>query len=85
MMSSDKRFTTRVTRSVIEIQSPYFYAQPSQARVERKRSGFVSLSTYQVNRLENREYLVGKIKRMERQNKQRDTLNKIQLLPSCLQ
>ena len=53
MMPSNKRFTNRVTRSVLEIRSPHFYARPSQARTVRKRSGFVVPSTDQVTRLVN--------------------------------
>ena len=56
MMASNKRFTNRVTRSVLEIRSPHFYARPSQARAVRKRSGFVFPSTDRVTRLVNRYY-----------------------------
>ena len=41
VMPFNKRFTNRVTRSVLEIRSPRFYARPSQAQAVRKRSGFV--------------------------------------------
>ena len=56
MMPSDKRFTNRATRSVLEIQSPHFYARPSQARAVQKRSGFVFLGTDRVTRLVNHHY-----------------------------
>ena len=36
----NKRFTNRVTRSVLEIRSLHFYARPSQARAVRKRSWY---------------------------------------------
>ena len=39
MMPSNKRFTNRVTRSVLEIRSPHFYARPSQARAVKKKIG----------------------------------------------
>ena len=44
MMPSNKRFTNRVTPSVLEIGSPHFYARPSQASAIRKdrASYFVS-------------------------------------------
>ena len=54
MMPYNKRFTNRVTRSVLEIRSPHFYAQPEQARAVGKRSGFVLPSTDRVTRLVNR-------------------------------
>ena len=53
-MPCNKRFTNRVTRSVLEIRSPHFYARPSQARAVQKQSGFVFPSTDQVTRLVNR-------------------------------
>ena len=53
-MAYNKRFTNRVTRSVLEIRSPHFYARPSQARAVRKRSRFVFPSTDRVTRLVNR-------------------------------
>ena len=52
----NKRFTNRVTRSVLEIRSPHFYARPSQARAVQKRLGFVFPSTDRVTRLVNRYY-----------------------------
>ena len=54
MMPFNKRFTNRVTRSVLEIRSPHFYARPSQARAVRKGSDFVFPSTDRVTRLVNR-------------------------------
>ena len=51
---SNKRFTNRVTLSVLEIRSPHFYARPSQARAVRKRSSFVFPGTERVTRLVNR-------------------------------
>ena len=54
IMSYNKRFTNRVTRSVLEIRSPHFYARPSQAQAVQKRSGFVFPSTDRVTRLVNR-------------------------------
>ena len=54
MMSSNKRFTNRVTRSVLEIRSPHFYTRPSQAQTVQKRSGFVFPSTDRVTWLVNR-------------------------------
>ena len=56
MMASNKRFTNRVTRSVLEIRSPHFYARPSQARAIQERSGFVFPSTDRVTRLINLYY-----------------------------
>ena len=50
----NKRFTNRVTRSVLEIRIPHFYARPPQARAVQKRSGFVFPSTDRVTRLVNR-------------------------------
>ena len=47
-------FTNRVTRPVLEIRSPHFYARSSQARAVQKRSGFVFLSTDRITRLVNR-------------------------------
>ena len=41
VMPFNKRFTNRVTRSVLEIRSPHFYPRPSQAQAVWKRSGFV--------------------------------------------
>ena len=55
-MSYNKRFTNWVTRSVLEIQSPHFYARPSQAGAVQKRSGFVFPSTDRVTWLVNRYY-----------------------------
>ena len=52
--ATSKRFTNRVTRSVLEIRSPHFYARLSQARVIRKRLGFIFPSTNRVTRLVNR-------------------------------
>ena len=52
--SNNERFTNWVTRSVLEIQSPQFYAWLSHARTVQKRSGFVFLSTDQVTRSANR-------------------------------
>ena len=49
----NKRFTNRVTRSVLEIRSPHFYARLSQARAVRKRSRFVFPGTDGVTRLVN--------------------------------
>ena len=37
MMPLNKRFTNRVTRSVLEIRNPHFYARPWQARAVQKR------------------------------------------------
>ena len=54
MMAYNKRFTNQVTRSVLEIRSPHFYARPSQARALRKRSGFVFPGTDRVTWLVNR-------------------------------
>ena len=54
MMPSNERFTNRITRSILEIRSPHFYAQLSQARAIRKRSGFAFPSTDRVTRLVNR-------------------------------
>ena len=54
MMAYNKRFTNRVTRSVLEMRNPHFYARPSQARAIHKRSGFVFPSTDRVTRLVNR-------------------------------
>ena len=51
---NNERFTNWVTRSVLEIQSPHFYAWLSQAPVVQKRSGFVFLSTDRVTRSVNR-------------------------------
>ena len=56
VMSYNKRFTNRATRSVLEIRNPQFCARPSQARAVRKRSGFVFPSTDRVTRLVNRYY-----------------------------
>ena len=39
-MQYNKQFTNRVTRSVLQIQSPHFYARPSQARAVQKKIGF---------------------------------------------
>ena len=47
----NKRFTDQVTRSVLEIQSPHFYARPSQAQAVRKKLGFVFPTTDRVTRL----------------------------------
>ena len=47
-MLYNKRFTNRVTRSVLEIRIPPFYA--------RKRSGFVFPKMDRVTRLVNRYY-----------------------------
>ena len=55
-MPCNKQLTDRVTRSVLEIRSPHFYARPSQARAARKRSGFVFPSRDRVPRLVNRYY-----------------------------
>ena len=59
-MPCNKRFTNQVTRSVLEIRSPHFYARPSQARAVQKRSGFVFPSTDRVTRLVNRHYSHGR-------------------------
>ena len=48
MMSCNKRFTNRVTLSLLEIRSPHFYTRPSQVRVAEQRSGFVVHSTDRV-------------------------------------
>ena len=56
MMQYNKRFTNHVTRFVLEIRSPHFYARLSQARAARKRLGFVFPSTDRVTRLVNRKY-----------------------------
>ena len=53
MMPHNKRFTKRVTRSVLEIRSPHFYERPLQARAVQKRSGFVFPSTDRVTQLVN--------------------------------
>ena len=50
----NKRFTNRVTRSVVEIRTPHFYARPAQARAVRKTSGFVFPNADRVTRLVNR-------------------------------
>ena len=50
----NKRCTNRVTRSVLEIPRPHFYARPSQARAAQKRSGLVFPGTDRVTRLVNR-------------------------------
>ena len=54
LMAYNKRFTNRVTRSILEIRSPHFYARPSQARAVRKRSGFVFPNKDRVTWLVNR-------------------------------
>ena len=54
MMPYNKRFTDQITRSVLEIQSPHFYAQPLQAWAIQKTSDFVFLSTDRVTQLVNR-------------------------------
>ena len=53
MMANNKRFTNRVTRSVLEIRSPHFYVRLSQARAVQKSLGFVFPSTDRVTRLVN--------------------------------
>ena len=45
MMPCNKRFTNRVTLSLLEIRSLHFYTRLSQARVVEERSGFVVHST----------------------------------------
>ena len=47
-MPCNKRFTNRVTRSVLKIRSPHCYVRLSHARAVRKRWGFVFLSTDRV-------------------------------------
>ena len=54
MMPYNIQFTNRVTWSILEMQSPHFNAQPSQAQAIRKRSGLVFLCMDQVTRLVNR-------------------------------
>ena len=54
MTPSNKRFTNRATRSVLEIRSPHFYAGPSQARAVRKRSGFVFTIYYIITECKGR-------------------------------
>ena len=54
MMSSNKRFTNRVARSVLEIRTPHFYARSSQARAGQKDPAFVFPSTDRVTLLVNR-------------------------------
>ena len=48
MRPCNKRFTNRVTLSVLEIRSSHLYTRPSQARVVEERSGFVVHSTDRV-------------------------------------
>ena len=48
MMPCNKRFTNRVTLSLLEIRSPHFYTRLSQARVVEERSGFLVHSTDQI-------------------------------------
>ena len=48
MMPCNKRFTNRVTLSLLEIRSTHFYTRLSQARVVEERSGFVVHSTDQI-------------------------------------
>ena len=48
MMPSHKQFTNWVTRSLLEIRSPYFYARPLQTRAVRERSAFAFPSTDRV-------------------------------------
>ena len=55
-MSYDKRFTNRVTQSVLQIRSPHFYSRPSPAQAVQKRSGYVFPSTDRVTLLVNRQY-----------------------------
>ena len=53
-MPYNKRFTNRVTRSVLEIRILHFYARPSQARAVRKRSSFIFPNKDRVTRLVHR-------------------------------
>ena len=52
--SSAEESTEWVKWSVLEIRSPHFYAQPSQAQAAQNRSGFVFPSTDQATWLVNR-------------------------------
>ena len=57
-MPYNKRFTNRVTQSVLQIRSPHFHAQPSQAWAVRKRLGFVFPSMDRVTPLVNCYYSI---------------------------
>ena len=52
MMPSNKRFTNQVTRSVLQIRGPHFYALPLQAQAVQN-IGLVFPSTDQVTWLVN--------------------------------
>ena len=52
-MACNKQFTNQVTRSILKIRSPHFYARPLQAWAVRKGLGLVFLSTDRVTRLVN--------------------------------
>ena len=54
VMPYNQRFTNWVTRSVLEIRSPHFYARPEQARAVQKRLGFVFPGTDRLTWLVNR-------------------------------
>ena len=58
-MPCNKRFTNRVTRLLLEIQIPHFYARPEQARAVRKTSGFRFPSTDRVTPVSKSLILTG--------------------------